>query len=857
VKGSRKQGLFLRIEEFSRRRYRLVFLVTLLLCVGSSLLGRRLSLDADVMNLVPRHNPVIRTFREALTDFGSIDYLLLLVEARDGQGAEDLQEFADILASKVSALPSVRYVEYKIDTSGPFFSFFRTHQILFLPPDRLPELRAKFTDAAIRERVRDNLRQLTGPSSIFSKRLLEEDPFLISPLLFEEALRSKGPLKVDLASGYYLARDGSALLVIAKPVKPAQDTAFDKELIAQMRGAEAAAAKEFVEGRRDEPGDAGQAVAAPLVHLGGGYIIANADSTLIKKDMVNIGLWSFGIILALYYFCYRRFGAVLYSSVPLLVGQIMTVAIAAIFLRNLNSATTGFTAMLMGLGTDFTIVMYARYVEERARGATLAEALRLMMGASALGVFTGAITSAGTFFAMCITEYKGLRDFGFLVGSGILLCLVAILFLLPAMIAWHEGRAGRKGINKRLYLHSFGIEKVMTWSTRHPWPVLLGSIVLTIVGGVYAWNISFTDDVRKLRSETNEGVQMEKVVADKFGAAFSPMMVICRGGDLETVMQRNRDANRILDSFVANHVLLGYESIFSYLPPRQEQERVIASLGNGSRDALDTRRIERTFRAALRANGFREEIYDNYLKALPATLRPAQPVTIDDLNAAGLDRFVSRYIHKADDGSWKSVTYLFRPPSASKKAPIALVDAFDGKSGVALISVNIASAELKRIFKRDAWRAVFLGLFIVTILLWLDFRSLWLTTLANIQLLTGVVWMLGAMTLLGIEMNFVNAFVTTMILGVGIDYGIHIIHRISQEGLSNPTGLLETGKAVVMAALTNVAGFGTVWACSNYPGLASMGLVAAIGSATCLVTSLTTLPALLILTKTRVAPRPD
>jgi hypothetical protein len=869
VRRSRKQGLFLRIEEFSRRRYRLVFLATLLLCVASILLGRRLSLDADVMNLVPRHNPVIRTFREALADFGSIDYLLLLVEARDGQGPEDLQEFADVLAARVAALPTVSYVEYKIDTSSKFFSFFRTHQILFLPPDRLPELRAKFTDAAIRERVRDNLRQLTGPSSIFSKRLLEEDPFLISPLLFEEALRSKGPLKVDLASGYYLARDGSALLIIAKPVKPAQDTAFDKNLIAQVRGAEAEAAREFAAERREavgveaedsgsrRSGDAGEVAAAPLVRLGGGYIIADADSTLIKKDMVNIGLWSFGIILALYYFCYRRFGAVLYSSVPLLVGQILTLAIAYIFLRNLNSATTGFSAMLMGLGTDFTIVMYARYVEERARGASLADALRLMMGASALGVFTGAITSAGTFYSMCITEYKGLRDFGFLVGTGILLCLVAILFLLPAMIAWHEGRAGRKGITKRLYLHSFGIERVMTWSTRRPWPVLLGSILLTIVGGTYAWNISFTDDVRKLRSETNEGVQMEKVVAEKFGAAFSPMMVVCSGGDLETVMQRNRDANRILDGFVEDHVLLGYESIFSYVPPRQEQERVIASLGNGSRDALDTRRIERTFRAALRANGFREGIYDDYLKALPAALRPEQPVTVEDLNAAGLDRFVSRYIRKTDDGSWKSVTYLFRPPSASKRAPIGLVAAFDGKDGIALTSVNIASAELKTIFKRDAWRAVILGLLIVTVLLWLDFRSLWLTTLANIQLLTGVVWMLGAMTLLNIEMNFVNAFVTTMILGVGIDYGIHIIHRISQEGLSNPTGLLETGKAVVMAALTNVAGFGTVWVCSNYPGLASMGLVAAIGSFTCLVTSLTTLPALLILTKTRVAPRRD
>jgi len=55
----------------------------------------------------------------------------------------------------------------------------------------------------------------------------------------------------------------------------------------------------------------------------------------------------------------------------------------------------------------------------------------------------------------------------------------------------------------------------------------------------------------------------------------------------------------------------------------------------------------------------------------------------------------------------------------------------------------------------------------------------------------------------------------------------------------------------VMAALTNVAGFGTV-GLSNYPGLASMGIVSAIGSITCLITALTTLPALMILTRTRV-----
>src|SRR5207247_8144239 len=126
-RGGLKQGLFLRIEEFSRTHYRLVFLVAVVLVLVSLYLGSRLSLDGDVLNLVPRNNRVISTFREALADFGSLDYFLLLAEARRGQSVEELQDFADHVAEELQHVPSIQYVEHKIDISGPFFSFFRTN----------------------------------------------------------------------------------------------------------------------------------------------------------------------------------------------------------------------------------------------------------------------------------------------------------------------------------------------------------------------------------------------------------------------------------------------------------------------------------------------------------------------------------------------------------------------------------------------------------------------------------------------------------------------------------------------------------------------------------------------------------
>src|SRR5262249_46177114 len=127
-----------------------------------------------------------------------------------------------------------------------------------------------------------------------------------------------------------------------------------------------------------------------------------------------------------------------------------------------------------------------------------------------------------------------------------------------------------------------------------------------------------------------------------------------------------------------------------------------------------------------------------------------------------------------------------------------------GDSRIQVTGLNVVGVEIKRLFRTDAIRALLLGMMLVAVLLFLDFRSLRLTAYGLLQLSIGVVWMLGLMRACSIQMNFVNAFATTMILGVGIDYGIHLIHRIWEERSLTNFGVLETGKAVVMASLTNI-----------------------------------------------------
>ena len=143
----------------------------------------------------------------------------------------------------------------------------------------------------------------------------------------------------------------------------------------------------------------------------------------------------------------------------------------------------------------------------------------------------------------------------------------------------------------------------------------------------------------------------------------------------------------------------------------------------------------------------------------------------------------------------------------------------------------------------DAIKAAILGIVVVFLLMWSDLGGPLRALLALLPLFVGMVWMLGGMALLGLRLNFFNIFVLTMIVGIGVDYGIHLLHRWYESG-GDPAALSETSGAIAVAALTTMVGFGSL-VISHYPGLQSVGAAAILGALSTAVLGITVLPALL------------
>jgi hypothetical protein len=163
-------------------------------------------------------------------------------------------------------------------------------------------------------------------------------------------------------------------------------------------------------------------------------------------------------------------------------------------------------------------------------------------------------------------------------------------------------------------------------------------------------------------------------------------------------------------------------------------------------------------------------------------------------------------------------------------------------SGLAMVHVAHG-----RIILQGFRRAALVAAAVIVVLLLIDFRSFRDAMLALLPTVAGWLWMLASMAALGIEFNVANIVALPLVLGIGIAFGVHMMHRQREAERPGIDDVIRgTGGAIFVAATTTMVGFAAL-ILSDYGGMRSLGIVMVIGIGTCLVATLFMLPAVLVL----------
>lgn len=834
-----------RVAELVLHRPRAVLGVALAIVLASGVVATRLRIDPDVLNLIPRGNREVNEFREILRDTGTLDFHVIVVNLPKGGDPESYYPLLDGIGEQLAKSERIDGVTWRLPDALAMIDRVLPYSMLLLTPRQLDDVARKLTDEGIRESVARNHALLQTPQSTMAKELVRVDPFNLLPIFMEKLQRAGGGLSLDFADGYYVSADRSAAMIIARPHRAAQDLPFSRALMEETRAVTGEELRAF--------GAANAGVALPEIGFTGGYAIAATDAKIIQQDMTINSVTSMIGVLLLYLYAYRRPAAMLYAAAPMTAAIVITFALGAVTYGTVSAVSTGFAALVAGLGLDFMTVLYERYVDERTRGADLASAVRTLMRRTLPGVVVGALTTAATFYALLATEFRGMTELGFLTGSGILVFLLCVVFVFPAVLVVVERRRGGKPAPR---VHAFGSERIVRASLARPRMVIAGWGVVVLITAVAATNVRFNDDLQSLRATGNDALQMQEEVTRTFGQSFDAMMYGVRGATALEAIAKTAAAIPDLERLAASRTIGSYQSVTTFVPPEAQQKVVIERLRNGAGDAFSFARIERTFRAALEEHGFRPDAYDEVLPLFAEALAPHEPLTIETVERIGLGEAVQRFVKKTSEG-FLSVVYLYPAGDTwPRSLPDELQEFRRRHPEGALTGVNLVSEILRTITTADAARASALGLALTFALVWIGFRSFARACFVFVPFIAGCTCMLGFMAGFGIEFNFMNVFIGLMLVGTATDYAVYMLERYDESPEEFGKNALETGRAVVLAALMSIVGFAS-FSISHYPGVRSIGLASVVGIALSCLATITLLPALLSTGYFRRRPTPE
>jgi predicted RND superfamily exporter protein len=793
-----------------RRRALVVAGVAALVAVSSAGLPR-LTFDADVIRLLPHDGPAVRAFRTYLEHFGTFDDLYVVFSAGDG---DDIRDHEDEVARWVAALataPEIRRVDSGRLDATRNWSWLADRQLLLFDEVTLPEGLARLQPDGMRSALAASRELLSLPSADIAA-LVRADPLGLNELLRQQMGGSQSILPMAVSLDGYVTADARRRLIVARPTRPPYDTTFSRALFARLEAI-----------RAEAPSPDGVDAAPPIeVAFAGGHRIALEAEATVKRESIVNGIGALALILPLLYIVFRSPWLVVIGAVPSSVSLIVVLGLLGMTGATLSAAATGASAMLFGLGVDGVVLLYVTHRQAVADGAAPGEAIRRLGGASA-SMLLGMWTTAATFLGLLVVDFPSLEQLGLLIGLSMIVCGLLTLALVPASLSATPAAA----------IRPLRMPALAAFVRRRRVAILVVAAVATGASAYFASALRVNPTLERLRSVT-EGAVFVQQVSREFGLPEDVAVVLAEGDDLERLLEQNEALHQRL---AREAPALTVHAPSALLPSQRTQAARARAVSAAVHEAGT---LGRTLEDMAVAAGFRPGTFDGFIERLPRLLDANQRLAIEGYRSNGLGDLVDRFIGSTN-GRWRLATYAF-PTSIGEQATLQSAVATGGE-GLVLTGLAAVNAEMSASFLPQFLRGLGVGSVLVIVLILITFRSWRLGWLTLVPTIIGLVWAAGLLGVARVELDLFAVFAVVTFVGIGVDYGVHLVHRYHDRG-DAAAATAELAPVILVAGAITLLGYGTLIG-SSYPPLRSIGIVSAVSVVTLVAASVLVLPALL------------
>jgi predicted exporter len=417
-----------------------------------------------------------------------------------------------------------------------------------------------------------------------------------------------------------------------------------------------------------------------------------------------------------------------------------------------------------------------------------------------------------------------------------------MLLVLPPLIVLSEQLLRGRSIPRPP--STLGLGRLAATVQNYPVLTLTVGLIVTAYLGFFAQRIGFEDDVGKMRKPSPAYEDLIRRTSNRFELPSNQVIAIVSAPTMQEALEVNDRLYRRLEEARRQFPLLGFDSLRTVLPSVATQRRAHAKL----HVILNIDKLEDQLRLLAK----REDMVSTVAVAMLERLRTwkaaatdANLVRFGEPEGPAYEELVGRVVRRPDD--CRIATHIYpRQGVWEETVPENFVRYLRKAVGALEITgLTFVAEALKRNLIHGMVRAVLLVVLAIFLLLVIHFRSVRRAFVATIPVLCSVIWTLGTLQLLGIQLNFLNVIVIPLIVGLGIDDGVHILQRFYEGGRRDLESAVEqSGRAVVVTSLTTMIAFGTL-SFTTFQGVREIGLVVIMGVGFALVASVFLVPALL------------
>jgi len=867
---------------------------------GLGYAAHSLTLETSKFHLLPLHKPYATLYKQYAEDFGQLEDIVVVVQSPE---VETSTAYALRLAGALKDnIPGTARISYRIDAGR-----FEAQALLYLPIETLErtlqsvasqeDLLTDYAATPTLAGLVDGINQYVGATflpGVFGPG--EESDATMAPTRLLRDLLTQMADRIDGGAyhspwaslvgaptvapdgGYFLSHDRRLLYVVIDLVDAPRTFAAEHEAIPAIRRTIATLHPQF-----------------PSVEAGvtGAPALFSDELSAATRDGQIASILALVLTLGLLLVAFRRLVTSCAMLAVLALSLCWSLGLITLLVGSLTIFSMMFVSVVIGLGTDYGIYFLFRFREERVLGPTVVAALESTAARSGPGMLLGALTAAVTFYILTIADFRGIRDFGFISGTALLLAFISMVTVFPAVLRlldrWQKapplvtiaGGAGDGSADAEARARQRLRVPALEWFLRYPKTVVIAAVVVTGISLWAAPRVGFDYNMLNLQADGTESVAWERKAAAASGrSVFAALSTATSVEDLETKQAAFQRLSSVSD----------VQTVLSVLPDRQVEKLVVLerlakvadSIRPGALRPLDVRALTVSLETLTRRLGLVmahagpggppteiraiAEATSALLSRLETRERGALEVALADYQTRLANDFAQQ---------WRRLQIAARPvPLALGDLPDELRRKFIGKSGHLLLQVYsrvdpwdrpsqarfveelrtvdpdvtgqpVVAYESTRLIEKAFRLGVVYAFVLVAGIAALMICRVPETALAMVPLILGTLWTIGIMQLAGLKFNLVNVWALPLIIGSAAEYGVNIVLRSLEPPAhgGGPRPARSTIMGVVFNGLTTLAGFGSLLV-AHHRGVWSLGLLLVIGSATTLIVSLVVLPTL-------------